>query len=251
MSNRILINGFELEGMKLKMAKEVELIEVDGKKSFDDKIKEKEEEKKNKIKNKKNNKIVTQDEKIQMYKNIFLKSILKINKLLNKILNFYSNSQNDKMLKTAHNFFVKENSFIIKHDQKHPEIIKLNDLLETFYIKREEKLTNLQKEELKNSVFYFYARQKILKNLNQFDYQITINKFSNEINNVEEFKNKEKIFEKKDFEENDEIEEKKEIFEKIKIDVKNKANDIINHINDEMNDYLNKNEKIEGKKIQF
>ena len=71
MSNRILINGFELEGMKLKMAKEVELIEVDGKKSFDDKIKEKEEEKKNKIKNKKNNKIVTQDEKIQMYKNIF------------------------------------------------------------------------------------------------------------------------------------------------------------------------------------
>ena len=125
-------------------------------------------------------------------------------------MNFYSNSQNDKMLKTAHNFFVKENSFIIKHDQKHPEIIKLNDLLETFYIKREEKLTNLQKEELKNSVFYFYARQKILKNLNQFDYQITINKFSNEINNVEEFKNKEKIFEKKDFEENDEIEEKKE-----------------------------------------
>ena len=210
MSNRILINGFELEGMKLKMAKEVELIEVDGKKSFDDKIKEKEEEKKNKIKNKKNNKIVTQDEKIQMYKNIFLKSILKINKLLNKILNFYSNSQNDKMLKTAHNFFVKENSFIIKHDQKHPEIIKLNDLLETFYIKREEKLTNLQKEELKNSVFYFYARQKILKNLNQFDYQISINKFSNEIDNVEEFKNKEKIFEKKDFEENDEIEEKKE-----------------------------------------
>ena len=49
-------------------------------------------------------------------------------------------------------------------------------------------------------------------------------------------------------EKNDEIEEKKEIFEKIKIDVKNKANDIINHINDEMNDYLNKNEKIEGKK---
>ena len=52
-------------------------------------------------------------------------------------------------------------------------------------------------------------------------------------------------------EKNDEIEEKKEKFENIKIDVKNKANDIINLINNEMNEYLNKNENIEGQKYSI
>ncbi len=210
MSNRILINGFELEGIKKNLVKENELYRVEGKKNYDDKIKNKEEEEKNKNKNIKKNKIVSEEEKIQLYRNIFLKSVLKVNKILSKILNYYSNSTNDSILKSAFNFFTKENTFIIKHDQKHPQIINLNDLLQLFYIKREEKLTNYQKDSLKNSIFYFYARQKILKKLNQFEYQNYINKFSNEIDNIEEFKNKDKIFENKDFEnEKDEEEEKK------------------------------------------
>jgi alpha-tubulin suppressor-like RCC1 family protein len=210
MSNRILINGFELEGIKKNLVKEKELYRVEGKKNYDDKIKNKEEEEKNKNKNIKKNKIVSEEEKIQFYRNIFLKSVLKVNKILSKILNYYSNSNNDSILKSAFNFFTKENTFIIKHDQKHPQIINLNDLLQLFYIKREEKLTNYQKDSLKNSIFYFYARQKILKKLNQFEYQNYINKFSNEIDNIEEFKNKDKIFENKDFEnEKDEEEEKK------------------------------------------
>jgi hypothetical protein len=210
MSNRILINGFELEGIKKNLVKEKELYRVEGKKNYDDKIKNKEEEEKNKNKNIKKNKIVSEEEKIQLYRNIFLKSVLKVNKILSKILNYYSNSTNDSILKSAFNFFTKENTFIIKHDQKHPQIINLNDLLQLFYIKREEKLTNYQKDSLKNSIFYFYARQKILKKLNQFEYQNYINKFSNEIDNIEEFKNKDKIFENKDFEnEKDEEEEKK------------------------------------------
>ena len=210
MSNRILINGFELEGIKKNLVKEKELYRVEGKKNYDDKIKNKEEEEKNKNKNIKKNKIVSEEEKIQLYRNIFLKSVLKVNKILSKILNYYSNSNNDSILKSAFNFFTKENTFIIKHDQKHPQIINLNDLLQLFYIKREEKLTNYQKDSLKNSIFYFYARQKILKKLNQFEYQNYINKFSNEIDNIEEFKNKDKIFENKDFEnEKDEEEEKK------------------------------------------
>ena len=208
MSNRILINGFELEGIKKNLVKEKELYRVEGKKNYDDKIKNKEEEEKNK--DIKKNKIVSEEEKIQLYRNIFLKSVLKVNKILSKILNYYSNSNNDSILKSAFNFFTKENTFIIKHDQKHPQIINLNDLLQLFYIKREEKLTNYQKDSLKNSIFYFYARQKILKKLNQFEYQNYINKFSNEIDNIEEFKNKDKIFENKDFEnEKDEEEEKK------------------------------------------
>ncbi len=208
MSNRILINGFELEGIKKNLVKEKELYRVEGKKNYDDEIKNKEEEEKNK--NIKKNKIVSEEEKIQFYRNIFLKSVLKVNKILSKILNYYSNSTNDSILKSAFNFFTKENTFIIKHDQKHPQIINLNDLLQLFYIKREEKLTNYQKDSLKNSIFYFYARQKILKKLNQFEYQNYINKFSNEIDNIEEFKNKDKIFENKDFEnEKDEEEEKK------------------------------------------
>ena len=210
MSNRILINGFELEGIKKNLVKEKELYRVEGKKNYDDEIKNKEEEEKNKNKNIKKNKIVSEEEKIQFYRNIFLKSVLKVNKILSKILNYYSNSTNDSILKSAFNFFTKENTFIIKHDQKHPQIINLNDLLQLFYIKREEKLTNYQKDSLKNSIFYFYARQKILKKLNQFEYQNYINKFSNEIDNIEEFKNKDKIFENKDFEnEKDEEEEKK------------------------------------------
>ena len=210
MSNRILINGFELEGIKKNLVKEKELYRVEGKKNYDDKIKNKEEEEKNKNKNIKKNKIVSEEEKIQFYRNIFLKSVLKVNKILSKILNYYSNSNNDSILKSAFNFFTKENTFIIKHDQKHPQIINLNDLLQLFYIKREEKLTNYQKDSLKNSIFYFYARQKILKKLNQFEYQNYINKFSNEIDNIEEFKNKDKIFENKDFEnEKDKEEEKK------------------------------------------
>ena len=210
MSNRILINGFELEGIKKNLVKEKELYRVEGKKNYDDKMKDKEEEEKNKIQNKKKNKIVSEEEKIQLYRNIFLKSVLKVNKILSKILNYYSNSNNDSILKSAFNFFTKENTFIIKHDQKHPQIINLNDLLQLFYIKREEKLTNYQKDSLKNSIFYFYARQKILKKLNQFEYQNYINKFSNEIDNIEEFKNKDKIFENKDFEnEKDKEEEKK------------------------------------------
>ena len=210
MSNRILINGFELEGIKKNLVKEKELYRVEGKKNYDDKIKNKEEEEKNKNKNIKMNKIVSEEEKIQFYRNIFLKSVLKVNKILSKILNYYSNSNNDSILKSAFNFFTKENTFIIKHDQKHPQIINLNDLLQLFYIKREEKLTNYQKDSLKNSIFYFYARQKILKKLNQFEYQNYINKFSNEIDNIEEFKNKDKIFENKDFEnEKDKEEEKK------------------------------------------
>ena len=210
MSNRILINGFELEGIKKNLVKEKELYRVEGKKNYDDKIKNKEEEEKNKNKNIKKNKIVSEEEKIQFYRNIFLKSVLKVNKILSKILNYYSNSTNDSILKSAFNFFTKENTFIIKHDQKHPQIINLNDLLQLFYIKREEKLTNYQKDSLKNSIFYFYARQKILKKLNQFEYQNYINKFSNEIDNIEEFKNKDKIFENKDFEnEKDKEEEKK------------------------------------------
>ena len=208
MSNRILINGFELEGIKKNLVKEKELYRVEGKKNYDDKIKNKEEEEKNK--DIKKNKIVSEEEKIQLYRNIFLKSVLKVNKILSKILNYYSNSNNDSILKSAFNFFTKENTFIIKHDQKHPQIINLNDLLQLFYIKREEKLTNYQKDSLKNSIFYFYARQKILKKLNQFEYQNYINKFSNEIDNIEEFKNKDKIFENKDFEnEKDKEEEKK------------------------------------------
>ena len=210
MSNRILINGFELEGIKKNLVKEKELYRVEGKKNYDDKMKDKEEEEKNKIQNKKKNKIVSEEEKIQLYRNIFLKSVLKVNKILSKILNYYSNSNNDSILKSAFNFFTKENTFIIKHDQKHPQIINLNDLLQLFYIKREEKLTNYQKDSLKNSIFYFYARQKILKKLNEFEYQNYINKFSNEIDNIEEFKNKDKIFENKDFEnEKDKEEEKK------------------------------------------
>ena len=210
MSNRILINGFELEGIKKNLVKEKELYRVEGKKNYDDKMKDKEEEEKNKIQNKKKNKIVSEEEKIQLYRNIFLKSVLKVNKILSKILNYYSNSNNDSILKSAFNFFTKENTFIIKHDQKHPQIINLNDLLQLFYIKREEKLTNYQKDSLKNSIFYFYARQKILKKLNQFEYQNYINKFSNEIDKIEEFKNKDKIFENKDFEnEKDKEEEKK------------------------------------------
>ena len=210
MSNRILINGFELEGIKKNLVKEKELYRVEGKKNYDDKIKNKEEEEKNKNKNIKKNKIVSEEEKIQFYRNIFLKSVLKVNKILSKILNYYSNSNNDSILKSAFNFFTKENTFIIKHDQKHPQIINLNDLLQLFYIKREDKLTNYQKDSLKNSIFYFYARQKILKKLNQFEYQNYINKFSNEIDKIEEFKNKDKIFENKDFEnEKDEEEEKK------------------------------------------
>ena len=175
MSNRILINGFELEGIKKNLVKEKELYRVEGKKNYDDKIKNKEEEEKNK--DIKKNKIVSEEEKIQFYRNIFLKSVLKVNKILSKILNYYSNSNNDSILKSAFNFFTKENTFIIKHDQKHPQIINLNDLLQLFYIKREEKLTNYQKDSLKNSIFYFYARQKILKKLNQFEYQNYINKF--------------------------------------------------------------------------
>jgi alpha-tubulin suppressor-like RCC1 family protein len=130
MSNRVIINGNYLEGTKKDIVKASELIEVDGKKNIEDKIKE-EEEKKKLLKNKNHkNSIISEEEKIQIYRNIFLKSINNMNKILSKILNFYSNSENDKMIKKAFNLIQNENSYIIKHNIKHPEISKANSLLE-------------------------------------------------------------------------------------------------------------------------
>ena len=230
MSNRVLINGSELEGSRKNFVKQNEFYKVEGKRNFDDKIKDKEEEEKNKLNKNIKSKIVSEEEKIQLYRNIFLKSVFKVNKILSKILNYYSNSTNDSILKSAFNFFSKENTFIIKHDIKHPQIINLNDLLQLFYIKREDKLTNYQKDSLKNSIFYFYARQKVLKKLNQFEYQNYINKFSNEIDKIEEFKNKDKIFENKDFENEKEHEEDNEKKDKINILAKLLLNNYLDKI---------------------